>query len=112
MTSLAWLCSAVTIVSALVGLGFSTAGLRTATAAARVPSEYAWARSASLAVLAVIAPFTGDPRFIAAAATAMIGVQALDCLVGVRIGDPARAWGPLAIAAINAAALVWFLVAG
>lgn len=67
MTVAMWLCSAMTIVSAVVSLGYSVVGLRGATPGSRLASEYALARSSALGVIAVIAPFTGTTGFIAAA---------------------------------------------
>ncbi|WIB79015.1 hypothetical protein DEJ28_07925 [Curtobacterium sp. MCPF17_002] len=111
MGTAAWVCSAITIVSALVSLGFSVAGLRAAAAAGRVASEYALARSIALALVAVIAPITGDTGFIAAAAVAMIAVQGLDAVVGARVADRVRTFGPVVTAAVNAVALVWLVSA-
>ena len=110
MTLAAWLCSAVTIVSSLVSLGFAVAGLRARNGTGRVPSEYALARSAALVVIAIVAPLTSDAGFIAAA-VAMICVQGLDAVIGARLGNRVKTLGPAATAATNAVALVWLIAA-
>jgi hypothetical protein len=56
MTLAMGLCSAITIVSAVVSLGYSVVGLRGATPGSRLASEYALARSIAPGVIAVIAP--------------------------------------------------------
>lgn len=111
MTLAAWLCSAVTIVSSLVSLGFAVAGLRARNGTGHVSSEYALARSAALVVIAIVAPLTSDAGFIAAAAVAMICVQGLDAVIGARLGNRVKTVGPAATAATNAVAFVWLIVA-
>ena len=110
MTVAMWTCSLLTIVSACVSLGYATAGLRASTGEQRLPSSYALARSRTLVVVALAAPFTGDPGFIAAAAVSLIVVQALDAVIGVRTWDLVKTIGPAITAVANAAALVWMLV--
>jgi hypothetical protein len=74
-----------------------------------VPSMYALARSMALVVVAVAAAFTSAVPFAAAAALAMILVQALDAVVGRVTRDRTKTLGPAITAVVNAAALVWML---
>jgi len=104
-----WLCAAITAISAYVSLGYSIAGLRSAGAEAKVGFMYALARSAALAVAATVAPFTSSIDFVAAVAVATVVVQGADAVVGLRIRDPLKTYGPAATAVANAAALVWLL---
>lgn len=102
-------CSALTIVSSGVSLGYAVAGFRAARGPEKTPSSYALARSAAFAVIALIAPFTASLVFIAAAAIGMIIVQALDAVIGGFIRDRVKTIGPAVTALANAAALVWAL---
>lgn len=105
-----WVCGVVTLVSASVSLAYSLAGLRGAGSTAEVvASRYAAARSAALAVTAVVGLFSGSVGFVAAVALAMILVQALDTFVGAGIRDTVKTVGPAATAVANLAALVWLL---
>jgi hypothetical protein len=109
MTVATWVCSLLTIVSACVSLGYSVAGLRAGNGSERLPSSYALARSAALVVVALAAPVTGNLGFIAAAAVAMICVQALDAIIGGKGRDRLKTIGPAITAIANAAALIWAL---
>lgn len=109
MSLAAWVCSLVTVASAGVSLGYAVAGLRAAAGAARTPSSYALTRSVALTLVAVVAPMTGSVGFIAAAAVAMILVQALDSVVGAQVHDRVKTVGPAITAIVNAVALIWLL---
>ncbi|ROS26284.1 hypothetical protein [Cellulomonas sp. PhB150] len=104
-----WLCAVITAISAYVSLGYSIAALRGADAQAKVGSMYALARSVAVAAAATIAPFTSSVDFVAAVALVMVIVQGADAVVGARIHDRLKTYGPAATAVVNAAALVWLL---
>jgi hypothetical protein len=104
-----WLCVAITAISAYVGLGYSIAGLRGADPRSQAGFMYALARSAALAVAATIAPFTSSIGFVAAVAVVMVLVQGADAVVGLRIRDSLKTYGPAATAVANAVALVWMV---
>ncbi len=105
-----WICGAVTAVSALVSLGYSVAALQGADLAARTASRYAFARSLALAVVAVVALFTGSTPFVVAIAITMVVVQAADAVIGAAIRDRLKTLGPAVTAAVNLAVLVWLLL--
>ena len=109
MTIAFWFCAAITLISALVSLGYAIAGLRGADAEARTASEYAFSRSLALAIAAIVAMFTASVAFVAAVALAMVIVQLVDAVIGARIPDRVKTFGPAATALVNAAALVWML---
>jgi hypothetical protein len=109
MTMVLWICCLVTIVSAIVSFGYALAELQAATNPHRLPSAYALARSASLLLVAAVAPFTANVGFVAAAALAMIGVQLLDAVIGGRSRDPLKTIGPAVTGVANAIAVVWML---
>lgn len=107
--SMSGFCSIVTLISAAVSLGYAISSLRAATDGSRIPSSYALARSAALVVVAGVAPFTASLPFIAAAALGMICVRALDAVIGGRIGDRVKTYGPAITAAVNAVGLFLLL---
>lgn len=106
-----WVCAVITVISAAVSFGYSVAGLRAASGDAVTPSMYAFARSLALLVVAVVALFTLSGAFVAAVAIAMILVQAVDAVIGVRIHDRVKAVGPAVTALVNLAGLIWLLLA-
>ena len=105
-----WVCAAVTVVSSVVSAGYAVAGLRAATGDARVPSMYALARRVAHVQVATVALFAGSIGFLAAAALAMIAVQALDAVVGAKISDRLKTVGPAVTAAVNLIALIWLII--
>lgn len=107
-----WVCAVVTVISAGVSLGYAVAGLRAASGSTAVTaSRYALARSAAFAALAIAALVVGSVAFLAAVATSMVIVQALDAFVGAAIPDRIKTVGPAATAVLGAATVVWMLVA-
>jgi hypothetical protein len=102
-----WVCAVVTVISAVVSLGYSIAGLIRASDADRTASMYACARSVALAGVAVVALFAGSTPFLVAIAIAMVIVQAADAVVGGVTRDRLKTIGPAATAAANLAALMW-----
>jgi hypothetical protein len=111
MTLAFWVCSSITVISAAVSFGYAFVGLRAATGDVRTPSMYAFARSLALLVVAIIVPFTGSVAFATAIAIAMIIVQSADAVIGVRLHDKVKTFGPAATALIGLAAVVWLLLA-
>ncbi|RFA17693.1 hypothetical protein B7R23_16850 [Subtercola boreus] len=85
------------------------AGVRAAVENGRAASEYALSRSIALVAISIVALFTPNIAFVAAAALAMIVVQALDAVIGARSKDRTKTVGPAITAAVNTAALVWLL---
>lgn len=100
-------CAVITLVSAVVSLGFSLAALRGATGQTRVLAFYTCVRSAALVAVAIGAFATGRTPWLAAAALGMILVQAGDAMVGAIIRDRMKTVGPAATALINLAAVAW-----
>ena len=105
-----WVCAGVTTISAAVSFGYSVAGLRSEGSPSKTASRYAFSRSAALLAAALIALFTGSVAFVAAVATAMVVVQAIDAVIGGSIPDRVKTYGPAVTALFNLAALVWMLV--
>jgi hypothetical protein len=109
MSAAFWVCAGVTAISAFVSLGYSIAALAGSDTLGRTSSMYASARSLALAVTAVVALFARSSTFLEAIALAMVIVQALDAIIGVRIHDRLKTIGPAATSLANAVALIWLL---
>jgi hypothetical protein len=109
MSAAFWVCAVVTVISAFVSLGYSITALTGSDPPARTSSMYASARSLALALTAVVALFVQSNTFLEAIALAMVLVQALDAIIGVRIHDRLKTIGPAATSLANAVALIWLL---
>ena len=104
-----WLCAAVTLISSLVSLGFSVAAVRSSTSESAVNAMYATARSASLAIVCLIPLFSQSEQWLFAVALGMTLVQAFDAVVGQRIQDRMKTFGPASLAVLNLVALGYFV---
>jgi hypothetical protein len=100
-------CAAITIISALVSAAFSVASL--VGAAGDVIAQYAASRSIALLVGALVAAVLRRVEGIAALALVMSLVQGFDAIVGALAHDPAKTYGPLALAIANIGTLAWLL---
>ena len=109
MSTAFWVCSSITAISALVGLGYSIATVGWSPTPQQVPAMYAFARSLALAAGAVAALLMQSVAFAEAIAFAMIIVQAGDAIIGVRLRERLRTFGPAATSLANAVALVWLV---
>jgi hypothetical protein len=68
---------------------------------------YAASRSVALPFAAVCAMALRSRGGVAALATAMTLVQLFDGIIGFRLNDPSRAYGPLVFSALNLGTLLW-----
>ncbi len=103
------ICATVTVVSAIVSLGFSVAAMRSASGAAHTLALYTSARSLALAVVSLATFLAGATAWLEAVASSMIIVQACDAAIGITINDRLKTVGPAATAFLNLAALIWLL---
>jgi len=103
------LCASVTLISAVVSLGFSIAAAVTGSGAARTMALYACARSVALSIASVVPILTGSVQWLLAVAWSMIIVQACDAVIGITIKDRMKTFGPAATAIFNLAAVIWLL---
>jgi hypothetical protein len=94
-------------VSAVVSAGFSVAGL--VTDGAERYAQYAASRSIALLVAALVVAALRARAATLVLAGCMTLVQFFDGWIGVLAHDPAKAFGPFAFAALNAAAAVLYL---
>ena len=105
-----WVTAVVTLLSAGVSFGFSVAAVRRGAGAARTSALYTLARSGALLIIAIAALFAHSYGVVVAAAGAMVVVQAVDAVIGIITKNRAATVGPLVLAVVNAAALLWLLI--
>lgn len=70
---------------------------------------YAFARSLALAVASTIVLIAGSASWLGVMALTMVIVQGADAVIGAVVRDRMKTVGPALIAALNLAALIWFL---
>ncbi len=100
-----WICAGFTLFSAIVSAGFSLLSLRMA--GGHEYALYAASRSIALPLAAIYAMALRSRGGIATLAVAMTLVQLFDGIVGLKLNDPGRAYGPMVFAAINFGLLLW-----
>ncbi len=109
MTSAFWACAVVTSLSAVISTGFSLAALRSS-GNALVGAMYTSSRSIALAIASFVPIFTGSRSWLMAIAVAMVTVQALDALIGIKQHDVMKTAGPATLSSLNLVVLVWLTV--
>jgi len=100
-----WTCAGFTLFSAIVSASFSLLSLRMASG--HEYALYAASRSIALPLAVIYAMALRSRGGAAALAVAMTLVQFFDGIIGLRLHDPGRAYGPLVFAAINFGLLLW-----
>jgi hypothetical protein len=100
-----WTCAGFTLFSAIVSAGFSLLSLRMA--GGHEYALYAASRSVALPLATIYAMALRSRASVAALAVAMTLVQLFDGIIGLRLNDPGRAYGPIVYAAINFGLLWW-----
>lgn len=100
-----WACAGFTLFSAVVSAGFSLMSLRMVDG--HEYALYAASRSVALPLAAAYAMALRSRGGVAALAVAMILVQLFDAMIGFRLNDPGRAYGPMVFSAINFGLLLW-----
>lgn len=107
MTSPFLVCASVTLISALISLGFSVASVPDTSGKTRTLAFYTVARSVAFAVISVVPFFNGSIAWLEAAALGMTILQACDAVIGMTIPDRMKTFGPAGTAVANLAALIW-----
>ena len=100
-----WTCAGFTLFSAIVSAGFSLLSLRMA--GGHEYALYAASRSVALPLAVLYAMALRSRGGMGALAVAMTLVQLFDGIVGLRLHDPGRVYGPVIFAAVNFALLIW-----
>src|ERR1700752_2184092 len=100
-------CASITLISAIISLGFSIMGALGATGATRTIALYACARSVALVIASAVPFLTGSTGWLQAVAWSMIIVQACDAVIGGTIKDAMKTYGPAGTALLNLAAVIW-----
>lgn len=107
-----FVCASITALSAFVSLGFSYSAARTSESAAQQTARYALARSAALALVALIPFFLMSTGWLSAIALTMALVQSFDAIIGAASQDRMKTLGPAAFAVLSFLALAWLRTAG
>jgi hypothetical protein len=108
LTRAFWLCAIITGISALVSASFSIAALLGA-GNGDPYAMYAASRSISLLLIVPIAIWFRSPFALAVIALIMALVQTFDAVIGVRLHDASKTYGPLVFALIAFASVAALL---
>lgn len=100
-----WICAGFTLFSAILSAGFSLLSLRMA--GGHEYALYAASRSVALPLAVLFAMVRRSHGGMATIAVAMTLVHSFDGIVGLRLHDPSRAYGPFVFAAINLSLVLW-----
>ena len=112
MSLACFVCAVVTLVSAVVSLGFSLVAVWSSEGPERDTALYAAARSVALLVLALVPWLSGSVSWLLAAGWGMTMVQGLDAGIGRRLNDRIKTYGPLSVATVNLVAVIWLMLRG
>ena len=105
-----WVTAVVSLLSAGVSFGFSVAAVRRGSGEGRTSALYTLARSGAILVVAIGSLFVHSLGVVAAVAGIMVITQGADAVIGVVTRNRAATIGPVVLAVVNAAALIWLLV--
>ncbi|CAN5444719.1 hypothetical protein BH10PAT3_BH10PAT3_1560 [soil metagenome] len=104
-----WICALITLVSAMTSFGFSLNAFKTSVGESGINAMYTTARSLAL-VLASIAVFFNHSRsWLITVAVIMIIVQVADSVIGIKIHNKMKTFGPAITAIFNFIALIWLV---
>ncbi len=104
-----YICALITAISAFTSLGFSAQEALSVRNKEQTTALYAASRSIALAIASLIPFFYHSYPLLAAVAVTMIIVQAIDAVIGFKIKNQLKAYGPAATALFNLLALIWLL---
>ena len=96
-------CAALTLLSALVSVGFSLAALF-AVGHADLSAQYAASRSLALPLGVAVAIGMRCRQALGVLALVMTAVQLMDGVIGILAHDPAKTYGPFVLALATAGA--------
>lgn len=104
-----YICAFITVASAFTSLGFSIVALSATGGESRITALYATSRSVALAFVSLVPFLYVSTPFLAGIASVMIMVQGLDAVIGFRIHNAVKSYGPAVTGLVNLLALVWLL---
>lgn len=93
-----YICAGITLLSALLGVGFSVAAIMNERNTSRINDFYMFARSLALACIAVIPLCMVSPKLLFVITAAMLVVQIVDGIVGIVMKSKKRTSGPILMA--------------
>jgi hypothetical protein len=103
LTTRFWVCALITLLSVCVSAGFSLAGLLHSGSDSF--ARYAASRSIALLITVPIAIWVRSRTAIAFLGIVATAMQAFDGVIGALAHDPAKTYGPFALAILNAFAV-------
>ena len=95
-----------TLISAALGVCFSTVAIMAEKENSRINALYMFARSFSLTCIALIPVCTHAPKTLIVVTMALLIVQVIDGIIGILIKNRMRTVGPFTMAACHAVCLV------
>ncbi len=96
--SIYYTCAAITMISALVSFGFSVEAFiksKNMEREAFTNAMYAMSRSCALALSSFVPYFFHSIPYLSAISIIMIVVQAIDAVIGFKIGNKFKTYGPM-----------------
>ncbi len=100
-----YVCAFITVASAFTSLGFSIVAISGSSRESRITALYAASRSVALAFVSLVPLLYVSTPFLAGIASVMIVVQGLDAVIGFRIHNAVKSYGPAVTALVNLVAL-------
>lgn len=104
-----YLCAYITLISSILGIGFSIGAIAKETGKNKENALYMLARSIALMVIAVIPVCMEVKNILILITAAMLIVQIIDGLIGIYIKDKMRTGGPFVMALFHAISLLIYL---
>ena len=99
-------CAAITVISALVSLGFSFEAIAKGKDNNNINALYASSRSVALLYVSIVPIFIFSKEIMIVTSVGMIIVQFLDGFVGIKIKNKLKTLGPFITAIIHCIFLV------
>ena len=99
-----FLLVSITIISSIISLFYATMALRSK--GKDDTAYYAFVRSIAIFILIVLAVIINDRNLLLGCSLLMVLVQLGDAIVGLRISDKLKTYGPLSVAIISLALLL------
>ncbi len=104
-----YFCAAITLISAVVSLGFSVEAIIKGKENNKINALYTSSRSVALLCVSIVPIFIFSKEIMIVTSVGMIIVQFLDGFVGIKIRNTFKTLGPFITAIVNCIVLVLFL---
>lgn len=104
-----YLCAYITLISSILGVGFSIGAIVGEKGKHKENALYMFARSIALLGIAIIPICIEAKNLLIIITSAMLIVQVIDVFIGIYIKDKMRTGGPFMMAACHAISLLLYL---